>query len=77
MTHPTLSSRHITPHTCGHLRHKGMYVLDEVTAAEPQEFADRIEATSFWCVCTQKAFGPDGLPVGLEVCAPGRGCCEH
>lgn len=77
MSHPTLSSRHVTPLHCSHLRHKGMYVADETSADAPHAFADTIEATSFWCVCTQKAFGPDGLPVGPEQCASGRGCCEH
>lgn len=77
MSHPTLSSRHVTPMHCSHLRHKGMYVTDETPVADTHEFADRIEATAFWCVCTQKAFGPDGRPVGPEVCAAGRGCCEH
>lgn len=77
MSHPTLSSRHITAMHCTMLRHKGMYVADETSVAEPFEFADHIEATSFWCACTQKAFGPDGQPVGPQTCAPGRGCCDH
>ncbi|MBE3034506.1 MAG: hypothetical protein IMZ74_15100 [Actinobacteria bacterium] len=54
-----------------------MYVTGETSAADTHELADRIEATAFWCVCTQKAFGPDGGPVGPEMCAAGRGCCEH
>ncbi|OFW11910.1 MAG: hypothetical protein A3H96_26000 [Acidobacteria bacterium RIFCSPLOWO2_02_FULL_67_36] len=53
-----------------------MYVTGDVTS-EPNGFADDIDATSFWCVCTQKAFGPDGLPVTLEDCATGRSCCNH
>lgn len=77
MSHPTLSSRHVTPMHCSHLRHKGMYVTDETSAADTHEFADRIEATAFWCVCTQKAFGPDGQPVGPQNCGPGRGCCDR
>ena len=77
MTHPTLSSRHVTEVHCSHLRHKGMYVSDETTVSERHPFADQIEATSFWCVCTQKAFGPDGQPVGPEACGKGRACCEH
>lgn len=76
MTHPTLASRHVTPMHCSHLRHKGMYIVTDVTP-DPNGFVDHIEATSFWCVCTQKAFGPDGLPVTLEDCAAGRGCCDH
>lgn len=77
MTHPTLSSRHVTAVHCSHLRHKGMYVSDETTVSERHVFDDQIEATSFWCVCTQKAFGPDGQPVGPQACGPGRGCCDH
>ena len=77
MSHPTLSSRHVTPLQCSHLRHKGMYVTDDTAVSDPFEFADHIEATSFWCVCTQKAFGPDGQPVGPEACGKGRGCCDQ
>jgi hypothetical protein len=77
MTHPTLSSRHVTPIHCSHLRHKGMYVTGDAPAAEQDEFADRIEATAFWCACTQKAFGPDGQPVGPDHCGHGRACCDH
>ena len=76
MTHPDLVSRHITPAQCGHLRHKGMYVVSDVTP-EPGGFVDHIEATAFWCVRTQKAFGPDGQPVSAQACAAGRECCDR
>ena len=76
MSHPVVSSRHLTPAHCLHLRHKGMYVRPDTTDLDPI-YRDTIEATSYWCVCTQKAFGPDGLPAGPADCATGRGCCEH
>ena len=66
------ASRHITPQHCSNLRHKGMYVTDS--------FADEraeIEPTAYWCLCTQKSFGPDGHPVGPADCKSSRGCCEH
>jgi hypothetical protein len=53
-----------------------MYVTGD-TPPDSSGFADHIEATAFWCVCTQKAFGPDGLPVTLESCSKGRSCCNH
>lgn len=76
MSHPPLTSRHITAHHCAQLRHKGMYVFAE-RLAEAAEYAEEIEATAFWCACTQKPFGPDGEPVGAASCCEGRGCCDH
>jgi len=76
MSHPELSSRHITSLHCSNLRHKGMYVLPDTADLDPI-YRDPIEATSYWCVCTQKAFGPDGLPAGPAHCRHGRACCEH
>lgn len=76
MSHPALSSRHVTAAHCLHLRHKGMYVRPDTNDLDPI-YRDAIEATAYWCVCTQKAFGPDGLPAGPGECAEGRGCCEH
>ncbi len=70
-----LTSRYATTATCTHLRHKGMYVFaDETPGSAP---ADAIEPTAFWCMCTQKPFGPDGHPVNARDCIAGRGCCEH
>ncbi len=66
------TSRHITLHHCSNLRHKGMYVGD--STAEERE---AIEATAYWCLCTQKSFGPDGHAVNPEDCKSGRSCCEH
>lgn len=76
MNHPTLSSRHITGDHCSHLRHKGMYVFAELTP-EAAEYREDFDATAFWCVCTQRAFGPDGEPVSAEQCGSARGCCER
>jgi hypothetical protein len=69
------SSPLATEHHCGHLRHKGMYV---VSAPDPDEFRfyDRFEATAYWCACTQSGFGPDRRPVSAHVCQQGRICCE-
>jgi hypothetical protein len=53
-----------------------MYVLPDTADLDPI-YRDPIEATSYWCVCTQKAFGPDGLPAGPAHCRHGRACCEH
>ena len=74
MDHPPLTSRHLTPQHCSHLRHKGMYVFadDGPVAGDTQE----IDATAYWCACTQKAFGPDGEPVGAHCCTAERSCCE-
>jgi hypothetical protein len=81
MDHPTLTSRHVTASHCAHLRHKGMYVgppevRDEEKAVLPL-YRDWLEATAYWCVCTQKNYGPDGHPVSAEACRSGRECCEH
>lgn len=76
MDHPPLTSRHLTARHCSQLRHKGMYVYTELQP-ESEQFADDMEATAFWCGCTQKAFGPDGRPVGAKYCTAGRECCEH
>jgi hypothetical protein len=76
MTHPPLSSRHVTSAHCSHLRHKGMYVMSD-DSAELMAEREEISATAFWCVCTQRPFGPDGLPVSARDCVQGRTCCEH
>jgi hypothetical protein len=75
MDHPPLSSRHFNASHCGNLRHKGMYVI--VDAVVEQDFDDQLGASSYWCVCTQKAFGPDGRAVNARDCVVGRGCCDH
>jgi hypothetical protein len=76
MEHPPLISRHITPQHCSQLRHKGMYVYAELEP-EATQYADGMEPTAYWCACTQKAFGPDGEPVGAKDCTAGRQCCER
>lgn len=73
----TLHSRHVGPAHCTNLRHKGRYAEADSHPEEMALYRDPIPATAFWCSCTQKAFGPDGLPVTAELCASGRGCCEH
>jgi hypothetical protein len=74
MDHPPLTSRHLTPQHCSHLRHKGMYVFaDEGSGTGATQ---EIDATAYWCACTQKAFGPDGEPVGAHCCTAERSCCE-
>jgi hypothetical protein len=75
MDHPPLTSRHLTLDNCTNLRHKGMYVYASGTV-EP-DYDDFLSTTSFWCACTQKAFGPDGHPVNARDCVHGRNCCDH
>jgi hypothetical protein len=41
------------------------------------DFSEALGATSYWCVCTQKAFGPDGGAVNARDCVHGRRCCDH
>jgi hypothetical protein len=53
-----------------------MYVRPEAGDLDPI-YRDPIEATSYWCICTQKAFGPDGQPATPGTCGPGRSCCDH
>ncbi|HEX5474856.1 MAG TPA: hypothetical protein VFX12_09360 [Vicinamibacterales bacterium] len=77
MNHPPLVSSQLTPSHCAHLRHKGMYVTQDDSSGLLASYRDWIEATAYWCGCTQKAFGPDGRPVTAEACRGGRGCCEH
>jgi hypothetical protein len=74
MDHPPLSSRHVSLLHCTNLRHKGMYVLPEGTV--DADYHEYLGSSSFWCVRTQKAFGPDGDPVNARDCIHGRGCCE-
>ncbi len=74
---PKPTSARVTATHCGHLRHKGMYVLSE---PDPDEFTfyDRYEATAYWCARTQSALGPDRDAVTAHGCrhSSGRGCCE-
>ena len=76
MAEPTLTSRNLTSTHCVRLRHKGMYVgQDEVAAASDYD-RDWLGASAYWCVKTQKSFGPDGGVVTAESCRGHRGCCE-
>jgi hypothetical protein len=75
MEHLT-SSKIIAAVHCLNLRHKGMYVLSTPYPEESQ-FYDPVDTTAYWCVKTQRGFGPDGLPVRPDCCHGERGCCEH
>jgi hypothetical protein len=48
-------------------------------APDPDEarFYHPVDSTAYWCLCTQKATGPDGEPANPDSCKQGRGCCEH
>ena len=45
----------------------------------PEEltFYDAYDATAYWCVETQRGFGPDGKPVRPDMCSGDRACCQH
>jgi hypothetical protein len=75
MDHPPLSSRQFDSAHCGSLRHKGMYV--DPDGVVEQDYSEGLGASSYWCVCTQKAFGPDGRAVNARDCVSGRSCCDH
>jgi hypothetical protein len=58
-----LTSRKLTDGVhCLTLGHKRMYVT---ASPDPDEFAfyDKYDSTAYWCVETQRGFGPDGDPV--------------
>ena len=76
MDHPTPASRLVGALHCGHLRHKGMYVMSVADPAEA-ELCGTYDATAYWCTCTMKGLGPDGQPVHADRCRPaaGRQCC--
>lgn len=77
MDHPALSSRTVSTSHCSHLRHKGMYVTSVPDPDEARFCGGDYDATAYWCLCTQKAIGPDGNPVHPDTCRDGRACCEH
>jgi hypothetical protein len=52
-----------------------MYVM--VGSTVENDYDEFLGSSSFWCACTQKAFGPDGDPVNARDCVHGRKCCEH
>ena len=53
-----------------------MYVT---SGPDPDEFTfyDKYDSTAYWCVETQRGFGPDGLPVRPDCCTGARNCCKH
>ena len=72
-----LTSPKVIPGThCLHLRHKGMYVTSGPYPEESQ-FYDAYDATAYWCIQTQRGFGPDGEPVRPDMCQGTRHCCCH
>jgi hypothetical protein len=77
MAEPNLTSRHLTSQHCVRLRHKGMYVGQDPEPAASAYDRDWLGASAYWCLKTQKSFGPDGEVVSAENCRGHRGCCEH
>ena len=72
-----LTSPKLTPGVhCLNIRHKGMFVT---SGPDPDEFTfyDKYDSTAYWCVETQRGFGPDGAPVRPDCCAGERDCCKH
>lgn len=77
MSDSSPSSRHVPGGLhCGHLRHKGMYVLSVPDPAETA-FYDAYDATAYWCTKTQKPLGPDGRRAHASACTGGRSCCSR
>src|SRR5471032_2109094 len=67
-----LTSPKLTPGVhCLNLRHKGMFVT---SGADPDELAfyDKYDGTAYWCIETQRGFGPDGAPVRPDCCSGER-----
>ena len=57
---------------CINLCCKAMEVFGEQFESDPDYAAG---LTDFWCLCTQKPYGPDNDDVNLERCSdPERGC---
>jgi hypothetical protein len=72
-----LTSPKLTPGVhCLNLRHKGMFVT---SGPDPDEFTfyDKYDGSAYWCVETQRSFGPDGHPVRPDCCSGERDCCKH
>jgi hypothetical protein len=58
---------------CRNLRNKGMYVYHGEYATPHEDY----DNTIYWCVRTQKGFGPDDEFVSREDCTnPERACYE-
>ena len=75
MDHPPLTSPKIQKAHCHFLRHKGMYVMAEVSA-DDAKYDGGVDWAAYWCAHTQTAFGPDGEPVRPGECQGHRRCCE-
>lgn len=63
----------LPPGTCEHFATKGLYLAREDKAQYESHF--EAGTSSFWCVLTQKPYGPDGLEVAPEACGRSRACC--
>ena len=67
MSHPE------APALCRWLRWKGYYALEDHSAAEFADHAERNEVP--WsCLLTAQSWGPDDELCMPEGCQPGRGC---
>ena len=60
---------------CEHLCTKTMYTGGEDRRNVEEWPGGQFSTAAFWCVFTQRPFGPDEDPVGPADCRPGRPCC--
>lgn len=60
---------------CEHLCTKTMYTGGEDRRQVEEWPGGQFRPASFWCVFTQRPWGPDEDLVGPEECRPGRACC--
>jgi hypothetical protein len=57
---------------CKNLTCKSMMVYGEAFQTDPDYQSGQAE---FWCLCTSKGMGPDGLHVNLEDCSSAERSC--
>ncbi|HVA72029.1 MAG TPA: hypothetical protein VNF02_02870 [Candidatus Limnocylindrales bacterium] len=67
---PSLNVLIATGEICQSVRSKTLFYQQDENASDARS------AAPFWCSRTQSMLGPDGKPVGVDECRPGRSCCN-
>lgn len=75
MSQYELNRSRLPDNVCEHLCTKTMFYGEN--RRQGDDLPDSpFKTAAFWCVFTQRPWGPDEELVGPDECTPGRACCK-